>query len=248
MRAVSVAATATPHAYGGPLITVHRTRPGLPRVVVAHDHAFVGALLQDALADGVDVVGDTLFGQAASALCELFVPDVVVAAEVLGDGLVDAFLPEILRGGSRVLVVTDPLDPGRAVDLVGKGVTGLVDADQSPNDLLAAVVTLAAGGAWLSPAVTAAIVGEWRLLRRGRSVGGRVAELTDRELEVLGAMTDGLSTKAAARRLGITAKTVENHKTRIFDKLGVRTQAQAIAVAASGALGSDPRPRPKDPR
>ncbi len=68
------------------------------------------------------------------------------------------------------------------------------------------------------------------------------AELTSRELEVLGAMTDGLSTKAVAHHLGIAVKTVENHKTRIFDKLGVHSQAQAVAMAI-GANAVLVRPR-----
>jgi DNA-binding CsgD family transcriptional regulator len=50
-------------------------------------------------------------------------------------------------------------------------------------------------------------------------------------------MTEGLSTKGLARRLGISVKTVENHKTRIFNKLGVHTQAQAVAMSLSSDTG-----------
>jgi two-component system nitrate/nitrite response regulator NarL len=49
-------------------------------------------------------------------------------------------------------------------------------------------------------------------------------------MDVMGAMSDGLATKAIAHHLGISVKTVENHKTRIYDKLGVRSQAQAVAL------------------
>jgi len=59
----------------------------------------------------------------------------------------------------------------------------------------------------------------------------RAPNLTARELEVLAAMADGLSAKAIALRLGVALKTVENHKVRIFDKLGVQTQAHAVSVA-----------------
>lgn len=224
-------------AYGRPVVRVHRTRPELPKVVVAHDIPLVAAVVRRVLHDRVDVVGETLFGQAAVALCELFTPQVVVTGEVLGDGLVDTHLPGFLRGGSRVLVVAEPMDSARLLDLVDKGVTGLVDTDAGPDELAAGLLVVAGGGVWLPPSVVASIVGEWRLARRGRSGAGGAAELTSRELEVLNAMSDGLSTKAVARLLGITPKTVENHKTRIFDKLGVRTQAQAVAAAAAGRGG-----------
>ena len=57
---------------------------------------------------------------------------------------------------------------------------------------------------------------------------------------MLGAISDGLSTKAVAHHLGIAVKTVEHHKSRIFDKLGVRTQAEAVAVAlgTGGLVGA----------
>jgi DNA-binding CsgD family transcriptional regulator len=51
-----------------------------------------------------------------------------------------------------------------------------------------------------------------------------------REMEVFNAMADGLSTKAAARLLGVAVKTVESHRTRVFAKLGVRSQAQLVAA------------------
>ena len=49
-------------------------------------------------------------------------------------------------------------------------------------------------------------------------------------------MTEGLATKTIARRLGVASKTIENHKIRIFQKLGVRSQAQAVSVAIGHGL------------
>jgi two-component system nitrate/nitrite response regulator NarL len=72
-------------------------------------------------------------------------------------------------------------------------------------------------------------------LRRAASSTAR-PELTAREDEVLGDMVEGLAAKAMTKRLGVATKTVEDQKIRIFDKLGVRTQAQAVAVAISHGL------------
>jgi two-component system nitrate/nitrite response regulator NarL len=230
-------ATGTSEGYRRPAVRVHRTRPGLPKVVAVHDHSFVPRLIRTLLADRINLVGETLFGKAATALCELFAPDVVVTGELLGDGLVDTFLPVFVRTGCRILLVADALDVRRTLDLVEKGVTGVLDPDHSPQELADAVLVLAGGGAVLPKEMVAVIVAEWRMARRTGGAAGGAPDLTTRELEVLGAMADGMSTKAVARLLGIRPKTVENHKTRIFDKLGVRTQAQAVAVALDGRFG-----------
>jgi DNA-binding NarL/FixJ family response regulator len=218
-------------SYRHPAIRVSRYTSGLPKVILLHDHAFVSESLKLLLADRVDIVAQTPSGKAAVALSELLVPDVVVAGEILIDGVVEHFATPLLQTGTRLLLITQPQDTARLLDLVGLGVTGLVDTDQSPSDLAEAVLVLAAGGAVLPADVVAAVATDWRRYRRKGTNGAQIGELTSRELEVLGAMSDGLSTKAAAHHLGIAAKTVENHKTRIFHKLGIRTQAQAVALA-----------------
>jgi len=222
---------------------VSRFTSGLPKVLVLHDHEYVPEVIKLLLADRVDVVAQTGSGRAAVALSELLVPDVVVAGEMLIDGVAEYYVPTVLQTGTRVLLVSEPHDTARLVELAELGITGIVDTDQSPEELVEAVLVLAAGGAVLPPDVVAAIATEWRWARRRKADEHLGAELTTRELEVLGAMSDGLSTKAVAHHLGIAVKTVENHKTRIFDKLGVHTQAQAVAIA----IGTHAVPSAPDP-
>jgi DNA-binding NarL/FixJ family response regulator len=217
--------------YRRPTIRVSRFPSGLPKVVILHDLALIPELLKLVLAERIDVVAETQSGKAAVALSELLVPDVVVAGEMLIDGVADYYVPALLQTGARVLFVSEPHDPARMLELVELGITGIVDSDQSPEHLAEAVLVLAAGGAVLPPHVVDAIATDWRRARRRGTNEVHGSELTTRELEVLGAMSDGLSTKAVAHHLGIAVKTVENHKTRIFEKLGVRTQAQAVALA-----------------
>ena len=132
-------------------------------------------------------------------------------------------------------MICEPRDTAGLVELVALGVTGLVGTDQTPQELAEAVLELAAGGAELPPDVVAAVVADWRRGRRRGAGDTRSAELTARERDVLDAISDGLSAKAVAHHLGIAVKTVEHHKSRIFDKLGVRTQAEAVAVALGTA-------------
>src|SRR5207249_11530563 len=91
------------------------------------------------------------------------------------------------------------------------------------------------GAAALHPVAAGTILSQWRRLRVAQSAMTRNS-LTPRESEILAAMADGHAAKAIARQLGVALKTVENHKIRIFDKLGARSQAQAVALAIGQGL------------
>ena len=79
-----------------------------------------------------------------------------------------------------------------------------------------------------------------KVVKRG---GSSHTSLTPRELEVLVALAEGLTTKAIASRLGVAMKTVESHKVRLFDKLGARTQAHAVSIAVGRHLVAHPDDR-----
>jgi DNA-binding NarL/FixJ family response regulator len=232
-------ASRPPAPYRRPFFRVRRYTSELPKVVCLCDSSVIPEALHVVLEGRAGIVATTSSGNAAVALSELLVPDVVVVSEMLADGVAESFVPAILRVGSRVLMICEPRETAGLVELVALGVTGLVGTDQTPQELAEAVLELAAGGAELPPDVVAAVVADWR---RGRRRGGgdtRSAQLTARERDVLDAISDGLSAKAVAHHLGIAVKTVEHHKSRIFDKLGVRTQAEAVAVALGTADEAD---------
>jgi DNA-binding NarL/FixJ family response regulator len=116
--------------------------------------------------------------------------------------------------------------------------------DSSPLEIATGVQAVVRGGMALNPTVAVTLVQHWSRLRQevARSDARIGRTLTPRESEVLEAMTEGLSTKAIARRLGVAYKTVENHKIRVFEKLQVRTHAHAVSVAIELQLvpiGSD---------
>jgi DNA-binding NarL/FixJ family response regulator len=217
--------------YRSPAVRANSYRSDLPKVVTVHDDRFVAAGLVEALAGRAEVVADSAYGAAALRLADLITPDVVVAGELLGDGLIDHFLTDLVRVGARVLLLVDELHADRAIELVGRGVSGICTTDQGLADVADAVLAVAVGGVSLPPLVMAAVVTQWRSGWMGTRGLGK--DLTLREMEVLNAMADGLSTKATARRLGVAVKTVENHKTRVFTKLGVYSQAQLIAERAT---------------
>jgi DNA-binding NarL/FixJ family response regulator len=221
----------TTAAYHRPSLRAHRYQGDLPKVVTLHDHRFVASGLLEALAGRAEVVADTTYGAAALHLAEILTPSVVVAGELLGDGVIDHFLHDLVRAGTHVLLLVDEVRTDRVLDLLDDGLSGVCSTDRSLAEVADAVLEVAAGGAVLPPQIVASLVIQWR---SGRRPGGTGSDdrLTLRELEVLNAMTDGLSTKAIGRLLGVTTKTVENHKTRVFAKLGVSSQAQLIAARA----------------
>lgn len=87
-----------------------------------------------------------------------------------------------------------------------------------------------------APHGSVTVVEQWQRTPSDRSAGRRTRGLTQREHEVVAAMADGLSTKEIGRRLGVAAKTVEGHKTRVFGKLDARSQAHAVRLAITHGL------------
>lgn len=115
-----------------------------------------------------------------------------------------------------LLVLTD--DPALATD---PAIPGVLRRDASPVQVAAAVAALAAGLAVRWPG--------WASEREGFAAKPAAPKLlTPREVEVLAAVGDGLSNKAIARRLGISAHTVKYHLEAVFLKLGVRSRAEAV--------------------
>lgn len=215
--------------YQSPVLREQALRTGLPRVVVVHDERAVAAGLGAVLEGRADVVGDTDSGSVAGALVEVVQPDVVVAGELLRDGAVDAYLPALCRRPTRVVLVVDHLDEGRLVTLLRAGVDGVCTAAAGLDDLVAAVEAVGGRGAVLPPAVLARVLDEWRGDGRGSGTAPGVV-LSGREREVAACIVEGMSTKATAVRLGISTKTVEHHRGRLFTKLGVRNHAELVTV------------------
>ncbi|HEY1738829.1 MAG TPA: response regulator transcription factor [Acidimicrobiia bacterium] len=172
------------------------------------------------------------------ARCAVDPPDVLLLDYDCRDGPAESFVGRFKECGVSVVVIGGSTFRERALASLDAGAAGYMAIDQTSLDQFAdAVRSVRAGGIALDPTHAAIVVAQWREGRqRANSEPGA---LTQREREVLGAMVDGLLTKAIARRLRVAPKTVENHKVRIFSKLGVRNQAQAVGVAITHGLVSD---------
>ena len=205
------------------------------RVVVADDDPLRRTLVRaQGLDRGVLVVAEVDSpGELRRAVATEH-PDVVLLRGQLRGQSTAAVVAE-LAATTPVIVVDDDPDPDTALLALEAKASGVLRSDAGGVLLLDAVVAATTGGTTLDPVVATSLVTQWRELRAGGVVSG-VTELTAREQQVLGAMVEGLATKAVARRFGIAVKTVENHKIRIFDKLGARTQAHAVSIAIRQGL------------
>lgn len=206
------------------------------------------ALVRDLIAFALSRRGVTVLGAAVDAgelhhLSSTLAPDVVVSSDGVA---VEPTLTELAQTGTRVIVLATDASPERLAVLLSNHVWGCFSLDALPDDIVDGVLAVARGRMALDGAVATTIVQQWRQLRthRAAGVGTDHPHLTAREQQVLAAMAEGLAVKAIATRLGLSPKTIENHKVRVFGKLGVRSQAHAVSVAIAGGLA----PRVAAPR
>lgn len=204
------------------------------RTLVVDDQVMVRAGLRMLLADepDIDVVAEAGNGAEAVALAARHHPDVV---------LMDIRMPEldgleatrrILAADetARVLILTTFNLDDYVYEALRAGASGFVLKDEPPEQLIAAVRTIAAGDALLSPSVTRKVIAHFTPRHR-RPPPRTIESLTSREMEVLRLIAQGLSNAEIGRELFIGGTTVKTHVTRVLQKLGVRDRAQAIVLA-----------------
>ena len=142
-------------------------------------------------------------------------------------------------GGARVLMLTTFGLDDYVFSALRAGASGFMLKDTPPEQLVAAIHVVASGDALLSPAITKRVIEEF--IRRPPSTiatqpSPAVADLTARELEVLGFMARGLSNAEIAKDLFVSETTVKTHVARILMKLNLRDRVQAVVFAYETGL------------
>jgi DNA-binding NarL/FixJ family response regulator len=191
----------------------------------------------------MNVVGHFPTLDATLDACRQRTIDVVVLAEALAGTPVDVAMKEILGSGIRVIALSSDPEPARLTALLSMGAHGYLLDDATPEEVAVGVQAVARGAVAINHTVAAQLLTQWRVLREETaSAHDRSSRtLTPREREVLEAMAGGRTASEVARALRISVKTVENHKIRIFEKLGVHSQAHAIMVGTmTGLIGTPP--------
>jgi DNA-binding NarL/FixJ family response regulator len=209
------------------------------RVLIADDQSMVRAGFRMLLAgeEDIEVVAEASDGLEAVSKAARFHPTIV---------LMDIRMPELdgLEATRRILAA----DPSARIlilttfDLdeyvyegLRAGASGFVLKDEPPEQLLAAVRTVAGGDALLSPTVTKRVIKQFTRAARPETPKG-VDELTARELEILRLIADGKSNGEIAGELYISETTVKTHVTHILQKLDLRDRVQAVVLAYQTGL------------
>ncbi|MEU5731516.1 response regulator [Streptomyces antimycoticus] len=212
------------------------------RVALADDQILVRAGFRALLAaqPDIEVVGEAADGEQALALVREQHPDVVlmdIRMPVL-DGLAatrriteDPALGEV----KVVMLTTFELDE-YVFEAIRSGASGFLVKDTEPEELLRAVRAVVGGDALLSPGVTRRLIAEFAARSREPAPAAALAELTDREREVMALVGMGLSNQEIARRLVVSPLTAKTHVSRTMVKLGVRDRAQLVVLAYESGL------------
>lgn len=195
------------------------------RVLLVDDHRLVRAGLSSLLGatSDVTVVGEAADGAIAVELAAQTDIDVILmdlSMPVL-DGVEATRRILSVKPAIRVVVLSSFSEQSRVRDAIAAGAIGYVLKDCSPDELLAAVRSAAAGHAPLDPRVAGA------LLPTSRAPD----VLTDRETEVLRLASKGMANKQIARALGITERTVKVHLGNVFRRIGVSDRTSAALWA-----------------
>lgn len=213
------------------------------RLLIVDDHeAFrsgLRALLETS--PGVTVTGEAASGAEAVALARRLQPDVVLMDLAMPgvDGveatrqIVEA-LPHV-----AVLVLTMSDEDESILAALRAGARGFLLKGARRADLLRAIRSVAAGEAILGPAVARRLTGYLDLAARPAEAPPPFPGLTEREREILDLVARGRSNAEITAQLVVSPKTVRNHVSNIFSKLGVRDRAEAIVRAREAGMGGE---------
>jgi DNA-binding NarL/FixJ family response regulator len=209
------------------------------RVLVADDQSMVRAGFRMLLSgeEDLEVVAEASNGLEAVEKADRFRPDVI---------LMDIRMPELdgLEATRRILAADDTtrilvlttFDLDEYVyEALRAGASGFVLKDDPPEQMIAAIHTVADGQALLSPAVTKRVIAQFTRLPRP-SPPPQLDELTERERDVFRLVARGLSNAEIGQELYISETTVKTHVTHILSKLELRDRVQAIVLAHEAGL------------
>lgn len=207
-----------------------------PRVILADDHQMVAEGLGKLICEVADLVGQVRDGRQLVEATRRLAPDVVVSDITMPEmsGLDALRQLKAENSTARFVFVTVHADPRIAADAVRSGASGYLLKAAAGEELLEAIRAVMAGRVYLSPYVTREVL---QIL--SQPAGQETPPLTLRQQDVLRLIAKGKRMKEIAAQLNISVRTVEDHKARLLQTLGLDSTAELVRYAVKEGMLAD---------
>jgi DNA-binding NarL/FixJ family response regulator len=201
------------------------------RVLLADDHAIVLEGLRHILEPDFEIVGEVADGRSLVEVAMVHRPEVIITAISLPllNGIEAAREIRKINRRVKIIFLTMHADPSYAVEALDAGGSAYILKSAAVAEILVAIREVLNGRVYVSPSINKEVL-RVQMERTGRRDDAQT-ELTPRQREVLRLLAEGKSLKEVAAALKISVKTVEFHKYRIMNQLGIRTNAEMTKYA-----------------
>ena len=208
-----------------------------PRVLLADDHVIVAEGLRGLLEPEFDLVGIVQDGRALLSAAEELRPDVIVAdiSMPLLNGIDAVRQIKKIHEEIKVVFLTMHPDVTYAASALEAGALGYVLKHSAPAELVAAIQSALRGKTYVTPLLAGELM---QFYKKRPDQRDELTRLTPRQREVLQLLAEGRSAKDIASVLKISPRTVEFHKYRIMEDLGIKTVAELVRYAINQGISS----------
>ncbi len=220
--------------------TPPRTDSTSIRVVVVDDQELFRrglTMLLNAEPD-IEVVGEASNGAGAVELAAVEGPDVVLMDVRMPkqSGIESCLAMKAAAPTARIIMLTVSDDEADLYDAVKNGASGYLLKDSSIDEVSQAIRVVADGQSLISPSMAIKLLDEFKQMSRGERTVASSPKLTERELEVLRLVAQGLNNREIAKQLFISENTVKNHVRNILEKLQLHSRMEAVMYAVREKL------------
>jgi len=210
------------------------------RVAVVDDQELFrrGLTMLLTVEDDIDVVGEAGDGVAATELAATKVPDVILLDVRMPkrSGIEACSSIKDVAPSAKIIMLTVSDEEADLYDAVKNGASGYLLKDASIDEVAQAVRVVADGQSLISPSMAVKLLDEFKQMSRSGRQEVLTPRLTDRELEVLRLVAQGLNNREIAKRLFISENTVKNHVRNILEKLQLHSRMEAVMYAVREKL------------
>jgi DNA-binding NarL/FixJ family response regulator len=185
------------------------------------------------------VVGEASNRVESLALVSKHQPDIIILDLDLGTESAVGFIREMIAccERTRILILTGVQKTEMHRRAVQLGAVGVLMKDQAGKTLIKAIRKVYEGEVWLDRSITASVLADLTRTKQARDTEEyKISSLTERERQIIALIAEGFATKQIAQRLFISEKTVSNHLTAIYDKLGVTSRLELAIYATKHGL------------